>query len=120
ETRIASEETRSFFYRFLGRFKARIKYRCSKDVVLFTQFLRKIDDVTLKYNFGTSGAQYPYLFSTTTTQAQPKDDPRITQQQPKDDPRITQQQPKDDPRITQQRPKVNPSASLGRPSLRTA
>ncbi|PRD48031.1 TlpA family protein disulfide reductase [Sphingobacterium haloxyli] len=37
------------FCLFFGVLKAGIKYRCSKDVVLFTQLLRKIDEVTLMY-----------------------------------------------------------------------
>src|SRR5690606_14943769 len=49
ETRTAPEEAKSFSRRFLGKLKARIKYRCSKDVVPFTQRLRKIAEVPLMY-----------------------------------------------------------------------
>src|SRR5690606_8287670 len=37
------------FYRFFDVLKAGIKYRCSKDVVIFTQPLRKIVEVPLMY-----------------------------------------------------------------------
>ncbi|MBD1425661.1 SusC/RagA family TonB-linked outer membrane protein [Sphingobacterium arenae] len=50
ETRTAPEEAKSFSRRFLGKLKARIKYRCSKDVVPFTQRLRKIAEVPLMYH----------------------------------------------------------------------
>ncbi|PRD46208.1 TlpA family protein disulfide reductase [Sphingobacterium haloxyli] len=46
----STRRNRWFFYRFLGALKARIKYRCSKDVVLFTQLLRKIAEVPLMYH----------------------------------------------------------------------
>ena len=55
-TRSASEgspnstrRNRGVFCHFLSKLKARVKYRCSKDVVLFTQRLRKIVEVPLIY-----------------------------------------------------------------------
>src|SRR5690606_19863405 len=38
------------FCHFLSKLKAKIKYRCSKDVVPFTQRLRKIAEVRLMYH----------------------------------------------------------------------
>ncbi|NGM65424.1 peroxiredoxin family protein [Sphingobacterium sp. SGR-19] len=45
----STRRNRLVFYRFSGTLKARIKYRCSKDVVLFTQPLRKIAELPLMY-----------------------------------------------------------------------
>src|SRR5690606_23290631 len=48
------------------------------------------------------GVQYPYLLSTTTTQAQPKDDPTITQQRPNLRTAYRQGSPKVETRNTQE------------------
>src|SRR5690606_10127984 len=45
----STRRNRLFFYRFFDVLKAGIKYRCSKDVVPFTQRLRKIAEVPLMY-----------------------------------------------------------------------
>ncbi|TYR35119.1 thioredoxin family protein [Sphingobacterium phlebotomi] len=45
----STRRNRWVFHRFFDVFKARIKYRCSKDVVPFTQRLRKIAEVPLMY-----------------------------------------------------------------------
>jgi TonB-linked SusC/RagA family outer membrane protein len=46
----STRRNRLVFYRFFDLLKAGIKYRCSKDVVLFTQLLRKIAEVPLMYH----------------------------------------------------------------------
>src|SRR5690606_13323983 len=45
----STRRNRLVFYRFFDLLKVRIKYRCSNDVVLFTQLLRKIAEVPLMY-----------------------------------------------------------------------
>lgn len=48
-TNLKTGKNSGLFCHFLSKSKARIKYRCSKDVVPFTQRLRKIVEVPLMY-----------------------------------------------------------------------
>src|SRR5690606_12072711 len=56
----STRRNRWLFYRFLGTLKAKIKYRCSKDVVPFTQRLRKIAEVSLMYREWTVSVRGVY------------------------------------------------------------
>ncbi|WP_146113688.1 TlpA family protein disulfide reductase [Sphingobacterium gobiense] len=56
----STRRNRLAFYRFLGILKAGIKYRCSKDVVPFTQRLRKIAEVPLMYRECTVSVREVY------------------------------------------------------------
>src|SRR5690606_4462465 len=56
----STRRNRLVFYRFFDLPKARIKYRCSKDVVPFTQRLRKIAEVPLMYRECTVSVQGVY------------------------------------------------------------
>src|SRR5690606_22173725 len=56
----STRRNRWCFCRFFDLLKARIKYRCSKDVVPFTQLLRKIAEVLLMYRECTVSVQGVY------------------------------------------------------------
>src|SRR5690606_34302073 len=56
----STRRNRWFFYRFFDVLKTRIKYRCSKDVVRFTQRLRKIAEVPLMYRECTVSVRRVY------------------------------------------------------------
>src|SRR5690606_31843548 len=56
----STRRNRLVFYRFFDLPKARIKYRCSKDVVPFTQRLRKIAEVPLMYRECTVSVRGEY------------------------------------------------------------